>query len=185
MLLAKSLDLCGGGMVKGIKLPIGARPPAVVDASEDHHQQQPQDGELPEQRQGRLLRDGLTCTSFWCATTWRAPLTPCFSSRVFSRGPKIDGNRWNNRVVSNSGDWSGNVFDFWFKAYPMLSEGLPIPFRLSPDMQRVDDTPQHRAVREVLTNALVHATTSGAPVWSSCGSRSASSRPTQARSGLR
>lgn len=70
---------------------------------------------------------------------------------------EIDGNRWNNRVVSNSGDWSGNVFDFWFKAYPMLSEGLPIPFRLSPGMQRVDDTPQHRAVREVLTNALVHA----------------------------
>ena len=70
---------------------------------------------------------------------------------------EIDGNRWNNRVVSNSGDWSGNVFDFWFKAYPMLSEGLPVPFRLAPGMQRIDDTPQHRAVREVLTNALVHA----------------------------
>lgn len=70
---------------------------------------------------------------------------------------EIDGNRWNNRVVSSSGDWSGNVFDFWFKAYPMLSEGLPVPFRLAPDMRRIDDTPQHRAVREVLTNALVHA----------------------------
>lgn len=70
---------------------------------------------------------------------------------------EINGNRWNNRVVSSSGDWSGNVFDFWYKAYPMLSEGLPVPFRLASDMHRVDDTPQHRAVREALTNALVHA----------------------------
>lgn len=68
-----------------------------------------------------------------------------------------DGNRWNNRVVSSSGDWTGNVFDFWHKAYRMLSEGLPVPFRLAPDMRRVDVTPQHRAVREALTNALVHA----------------------------
>ncbi|MEE1159536.1 MAG: ATP-binding protein [Atopobiaceae bacterium] len=39
----------------------------------------------------------------------------------------------------------------------MLAEGLPVPFRLRPDMIREDDTPQHRAVREALTNALVHA----------------------------
>lgn len=39
----------------------------------------------------------------------------------------------------------------------MLTEGLPVPFRLGPDMRRIDDTPQHRAVREALTNALVHA----------------------------
>ena len=69
----------------------------------------------------------------------------------------IDGNRWNNRIVSDNGEWSGNVFDFWFKASAMLAEGLPVPFRLRPDMIREDDTPQHRAVREALTNALVHA----------------------------
>ncbi len=69
----------------------------------------------------------------------------------------IGGNRWNNRIVSDNGEWSGNVFDFWFKASAMLTEGLPVPFRLRPDMIREDDTPQHRAVREALTNALVHA----------------------------
>lgn len=65
--------------------------------------------------------------------------------------------RWDNRVISASGEWSGNVFDFWYKAYPMLSEGLPVPFELGPGMTRIDDTPQHKAVREALTNMLVHA----------------------------
>lgn len=65
--------------------------------------------------------------------------------------------RWDDRVTSDSGDWSGNVYDFWNKAYLMLCEGLPRPFELSPSMSRIDDTPQHRAVREGLTNALVHA----------------------------
>ena len=72
-----------------------------------------------------------------------------------------DNNRWNNRLVSGSGDWSGNVLDFWGRASRMLTEGLPVPFRLGPNMRRIDDTPQHRAVREALTNALVHADYSG------------------------
>lgn len=39
----------------------------------------------------------------------------------------------------------------------MLIEGLPVPFELGPGMTRIDDTPQHKAVREALTNMLVHA----------------------------
>lgn len=65
--------------------------------------------------------------------------------------------RWDDRITSDSGDWSGNVYDFWGKAYLMLCEGLPRPFELGSDMSRIDDTPQHKAVREGLTNALVHA----------------------------
>lgn len=65
--------------------------------------------------------------------------------------------RWDNRITSDSGEWSGNVYDFWKKAYLMLCEGLPRPFELGPGMTRIDDTPQHKAVREGLTNALVHA----------------------------
>lgn len=68
-----------------------------------------------------------------------------------------DGRRWDDRITSDLGDWSGNVYDFWGRAYRMLSEGLPRPFRLGPGMTRIDDTPQHKAVREGLTNALVHA----------------------------
>ena len=65
--------------------------------------------------------------------------------------------RWDDRITSDSGDWSGNVYDFWNKACLMLCEGLPRPFELGPGMSRIDDTPQHKAVREGLTNALVHA----------------------------
>lgn len=67
------------------------------------------------------------------------------------------GRRWDDRITSDSGDWSGNVYDFWGKAYRMLSEELPRPFSLGRNMTRIDDTPQHKAVREGLTNALVHA----------------------------
>lgn len=67
------------------------------------------------------------------------------------------GERWDNRIVSSSGDWSGNVYDFYCKAYNMLAEDLPRPFRLDRDMRRIDDTPQHKAVREALVNSLIHA----------------------------
>lgn len=71
---------------------------------------------------------------------------------------RISGSRrWDDRITSDSGDWSGNVYDFWNRAYLMLSEGLPRPFELGPDMVRIDDTPRHKAVREGLTNVLVHA----------------------------
>jgi hypothetical protein len=104
---------------------------------------------------------------------------------LLPRGPEIGVNRWNNRVVSNSDDWSDNVFDFWFKTYPMLSEGLPVLFGLSSDIQHVDATPQHRAIREVFGLRPFMRTTSGVPAWSSYGSQTASSRPTQACSGSR
>lgn len=67
------------------------------------------------------------------------------------------GRRWDNRITSDSGDWSGSVCDFWKRASRMLCEGLPVPFELDSELRRIDDTPQYEAVREGLTNALVHA----------------------------
>ena len=67
------------------------------------------------------------------------------------------GIRWDDRVVSSDGTWSGNVFDFWTRVLPRLTEGLKVPFELNGELRRVDDTPLHKAVREALTNALVHA----------------------------
>jgi len=64
--------------------------------------------------------------------------------------------RWTDRIVSSSGDWSGNVFDFVYKVVPKLTEGLKVPFVMR-GMQRLDDTPLHKILREAVTNTCVHA----------------------------
>lgn len=64
--------------------------------------------------------------------------------------------RWIDRIQSSSGDWSGNVFDFFFKVNNKLTQGLPIPFKLQ-GVQRVDDTEMHKALREALCNTLSNA----------------------------
>jgi len=67
-----------------------------------------------------------------------------------------DANRWTDRVISSSGDWSGNVFDFFFKIASKLLSDIKKPFKLD-GIFRVDDTPVHKAVREALVNTLVNA----------------------------
>ena len=64
--------------------------------------------------------------------------------------------RWKDRVVSSSGDWSGNLFDFMLKILTKLQSDLKVPFVLK-GITRIDDTPIHRLVREAATNCLVHA----------------------------
>ena len=64
--------------------------------------------------------------------------------------------RWTHRVVSSSGDWSGNLFDFYFRIINRLTSDLPVPFQLD-NNTRVDDTKLHESIREALLNTLVHA----------------------------
>ncbi|MCB9740838.1 MAG: putative DNA binding domain-containing protein, partial [Deltaproteobacteria bacterium] len=68
--------------------------------------------------------------------------------------------RWIDRVT-NDGTWSGNVFDFYRKVFPRLTDDLRVPFGLNEAMQRVDTTPVREALRESLLNALIHADYSG------------------------
>ncbi len=65
-------------------------------------------------------------------------------------------NRWDDRVESSSGDWSGNVFDFYYLVYGKLKQALSVPFKIK-EGKRVDDTPMHEALREALANCLVNA----------------------------
>ncbi len=64
--------------------------------------------------------------------------------------------RWTDRIQSQSGDWSGNVFDFFTRVAAKLVLDLKKPFKLV-DMVRIDETPIHDAVREALVNCLVNA----------------------------
>lgn len=64
--------------------------------------------------------------------------------------------RWTHRIVSSSGEWSGNLYDFFFRVYPRITADLSVPF-VTKGMDRQDDTPLHLALREVLLNSLVHS----------------------------
>lgn len=64
--------------------------------------------------------------------------------------------RWTDRINSSSGDWSGNIFDFYFRVYNKLKQSLNVPFKLS-GLTRIDDTPMHEAIREALANCLINA----------------------------
>ena len=64
--------------------------------------------------------------------------------------------RWSDRIFSSSGDWSGNVCDFYFRVYNKLSLGVKVPFRMNGGF-RVDDTPVHQALREAIVNCVVNA----------------------------
>jgi len=63
--------------------------------------------------------------------------------------------RWTDRIQSSSGDWTGNLFDFFFRVNSRLVKDLKVPFQLD-GIVRVDDTPVHKAIREALANCIVN-----------------------------
>ncbi len=65
-------------------------------------------------------------------------------------------NRWTDRIVSSSGDWSGNVYDFYFRVYNKLKQNIKVPFKME-DGIRIEDTPIHKALREAIANCLINA----------------------------
>lgn len=62
--------------------------------------------------------------------------------------------RWTDRLQSSSGDWSGNIFDFFFRVNNKLAKDVKTPFVLD-GVMRVD-TPVHHSIREALANCLVN-----------------------------
>jgi Predicted transcriptional regulator containing an HTH domain and an uncharacterized domain shared with the mammalian protein Schlafen len=64
--------------------------------------------------------------------------------------------RWTDRIISSSGEWSGNVYDFFFRVYNKLTQDIKPPFNASNGI-RQDDTSVHQAIREALANCLVNA----------------------------
>jgi predicted HTH transcriptional regulator len=67
------------------------------------------------------------------------------------------GERWSDRVTSGSGDWSGNLYDFYWRVQERLTADVKVPFKLNEKQIRIDTTPMHDALREALANALIHA----------------------------
>lgn len=63
--------------------------------------------------------------------------------------------RWSDRLHSGSGEWSGNVCDFYFRVYNKIIKDVKVPFKMRGG-ERIDDTPVHKALREALANCLIN-----------------------------
>lgn len=64
--------------------------------------------------------------------------------------------RWTHRVTVD-GKWAPNLFNFYFRVFPRLVDGLDVPFKLDAMGTRIAETHVHEALREALVNTLVHA----------------------------
>ena len=64
--------------------------------------------------------------------------------------------RWTDRIQSSSGDWSGNLFDFFFAVYNRIAKDIEKPFALD-GVTRIDDTSVHKALREAIANCIANA----------------------------
>jgi len=66
--------------------------------------------------------------------------------------------RWTDRFCSSTGEWSGNLYDFFTQIANRITLDVKRPFKLAADgFTRIDDTPVHKALREALANCLVNA----------------------------
>lgn len=71
---------------------------------------------------------------------------------------KVDGGaRWKDRVAAHDANWSGNIVDFYFRIYDRLTSDVKVPFALDEKGLRINETKVHKALRELLANALIHA----------------------------
>lgn len=64
--------------------------------------------------------------------------------------------RWDYRLISSDGTWSGNIFDFYFKIINRITDDLNVPF-ITIDGIRQEDTRVHKAIREAVANTIIHA----------------------------
>ncbi|MEG0360388.1 MAG: putative DNA binding domain-containing protein [Longicatena sp.] len=65
--------------------------------------------------------------------------------------------RWTSRLHSDQGDWTGNLFDYFFRVYQYFSASIKTPFLLENNLYRKDDSNLHIALREALLNCIGNA----------------------------
>jgi predicted HTH transcriptional regulator len=70
----------------------------------------------------------------------------------------IPDQRWSNRITSQDGNWSGNLYDYYFKVIGRVTSDIDIPFHLEGDEYiRQSETRVHKALREAVLNTIIHA----------------------------
>lgn len=61
-----------------------------------------------------------------------------------------------DRIISSSGDWSGNLYDFYFRVYEKMIQNVKFPFVLEMNNDN-DEFSVKDALQEALANCLVNA----------------------------
>lgn len=64
--------------------------------------------------------------------------------------------QWNNRIISSSGNWNGNILDFYFLVSNEIRSNLKIPFSIR-NGGNVSEDPVQMALCEALANTIVNA----------------------------
>ncbi len=64
--------------------------------------------------------------------------------------------KWTDRIQSISGEWTGNIFDFFLLVSNKIVRDFKVPFKLD-GMVRIDNTLLHDATREAFINCLSNA----------------------------
>lgn len=104
----------------------------------------------------KIGREGITAAGLLMFGEERA-ITDEFPKYFLDYREKISEEvRWDYRLISSDGTWSGNIFDFYFKIINKITDNLNVPFRIVNGI-RQEDTRVHEAVREAVANALIHA----------------------------
>lgn len=80
--------------------------------------------------------------------------------REFTSGSSALGDEYVRRLTPD-GTWSGNLFDFYSRAYARLVEDLKVPHVVKAGVRKEHDTPVHVAIQEALVNSLIHADFAG------------------------
>ncbi len=65
--------------------------------------------------------------------------------------------RWLFRTHSDEGDWSGNLYDFYYKVINRMDDDVAVPFVNRKDGRRIDRVDVHAALGEAVANALAHS----------------------------
>ena len=69
----------------------------------------------------------------------------------------VNADEWDRRIISNDGNWSGNVYDFYNRVMNALKTVTDRRFAINGNMRRVDDSKLDKCMREMLVNCLVNA----------------------------
>lgn len=78
-----------------------------------------------------------------------------FRMDYLDRTNLLPGERWSDRLTYD-GRWENNLFNFFRMVLPKLTLGTKRPFRME-GIERIDDTPVNKALREAFTNSIIHA----------------------------